>query len=151
MIHLAAIVGDPACQENPQLAAEINRAATRMLNRCCSRIRCPAVPLCFHVQRLRGLRIPDGRTCSGRTHFPVRPDESSSKIFCSESSLRIFTRRFFGWPPFSVSLPRPRFEPVVNLLTVRAVRSGRIKIFNGGQWRPLHARLRRCACLSRLS
>src|SRR5215472_4762806 len=31
IIHLAAIVGDPACEENPQLAAEINRAATRML------------------------------------------------------------------------------------------------------------------------
>ena len=32
--------------------------------------------------------------------------------------------------------PRPRFDLVVNLLTARAVRLGKITIFNGGQWRP---------------
>jgi nucleoside-diphosphate-sugar epimerase len=32
--------------------------------------------------------------------------------------------------------PRPRFDLVVNLLTARAIRMGRITIFNGEQWRP---------------
>src|SRR5207249_7406853 len=32
--------------------------------------------------------------------------------------------------------PRMRFDLVVNLLTVRAVRLGKITIFNGHQWRP---------------
>jgi nucleoside-diphosphate-sugar epimerase len=32
--------------------------------------------------------------------------------------------------------PRPRFDLVVNLLTARAIRSGRITIYNGEQWRP---------------
>jgi nucleoside-diphosphate-sugar epimerase len=31
---------------------------------------------------------------------------------------------------------RPRFDLVVNLLTARAVKEGKIKIFNGFQWRP---------------
>src|SRR5260370_34150835 len=36
---------------------------------------------------------------------------------------------------FGIS-PRPRFDLVVNLLTARAVRKGKITIFNGEQWRP---------------
>ena len=31
VVHLAAIVGDPACEQDPQSAREINYAATRML------------------------------------------------------------------------------------------------------------------------
>jgi nucleoside-diphosphate-sugar epimerase len=32
--------------------------------------------------------------------------------------------------------PRPRFDLVVNFLTARAIRNGKITVFNGEQWRP---------------
>src|SRR5260370_16449062 len=32
--------------------------------------------------------------------------------------------------------PRPRFDLIVNLVAARAVRKGKITIFNGEQWRP---------------
>lgn len=141
VIHLAAIVGDPACAENPQLAVEINRAATRML---------------LDVSRGHGIqRFLFASTCSvyGASdflmdeHAQVTPIslyaqtkldseglllEAKSKDF-HPSILRLAT--LFGLSP------RPRFDLVVNLLTARAVRTGRITIFNGEQWRPfMHVR-----------
>lgn len=136
VIHLAAIVGDPACEENPQLAAEINRAATRML---------------VDVSRGHGVRrFLFASTCSvyGASdflmdeHAQVAPIslyaqtklDSESILLDSESAdfhptiLRLAT--LFG------SSPRPRYDLVVNLLTMRAVCMGKITIFNGEQWRP---------------
>ena len=136
VIHLAAIVGDPACEENPQLAAEINRAATRML---------------VDVSRGHGVRrFLFASTCSvyGASdflmdeHAQVAPIslyaqtklDSEGILLGAENGdfhptiLRLAT--LFG------SSPRPRFDLVVNLLTVRAVCKGKITIFNGEQWRP---------------
>jgi nucleoside-diphosphate-sugar epimerase len=53
--------------------------------------------------------------------------EAESPNFCP-TVLRLAT--LFGLSP------RPRFDLVVNLLTARAIRLGKITIFNGEQWRP---------------
>ena len=136
VIHLAAIVGDPACEENPQLAAEINRAATRMLI---------DVGLGHGIQRFLL-----ASTCSvyGASDFvmdeyaqlaPIslyaQTKVDSEKILLEAKNpefhptiLRLAT--LFG------ASARPRFDLVVNLLTMRAIRLGKITIFNGEQWRP---------------
>jgi nucleoside-diphosphate-sugar epimerase len=136
IIHLAAIVGDPACAENPQLAAEINRAATRML---------------IDVGRGHGIqRFLLASTCSvyGASEFLM--DEyaqlapiSVYAITKVDSERILLESRSADFHPTILRLatlfglsPRPRFDLVVNLLTARAVRSGKITIFNGDQWRP---------------
>ena len=136
VIHLAAIVGDPACEENPQLAAEINRAATRML---------------IDVGRGHGIqRFLLASTCSvyGASEFlmdeyaQVAPISlyattkvDSERILLEAKSADFHPTILRLATLFGLSA-RPRFDLVVNLLTARAVRLGKITIFNGEQWRP---------------
>jgi len=136
VIHLAAIVGDPACEENKDLAIEVNRIATRML---------------IDVARGYGVRrFLFASTCSiyGASdylmdeHTAVAPISvyantklDSEKLLLQATSpdfhptiLRLGT--LFG------QSPRPRLDLVVNLLTARAACEKKITIFNGHQWRP---------------
>jgi nucleoside-diphosphate-sugar epimerase len=136
VIHLAAIVGDPACEENPELAAEINRAATRML---------------IDVCRGHGIqRFLFASTCSvyGASdflmdeHSQVAPISLYARTKIDSEGLLLGAKCAEFHPAilrlatlFGVS-PRPRFDLVVNYLTARAIREGKITIFNGDQWRP---------------
>lgn len=136
VIHLAAIVGDPACEENPQLASEINRAATRML---------------IDVGRGHGIqRFLLASTCSvyGASEFlmdeyaQVAPISlyattkvDSERILLEAESADFHPTILRLATLFGLS-PRPRFDLVVNLLTARAIQKGKITIFNGEQWRP---------------
>jgi nucleoside-diphosphate-sugar epimerase len=136
VIHLAAIVGDPACEENRQLAVEINRAATRML---------------IDVARGQAIqRFLFASTCSvyGASHLlmdehaQVAPISLYAQTKVDSEKLLLEAKSAHFHPTvlrlatiFGTS-PRPRFDLVVNLLTVRAIRKGKITIFNGGQWRP---------------
>jgi len=136
IVHLAAIVGDPACEENPHLAAEINRAATRML---------------VDVARGHGVqRFLFASTCSvyGASDFlmderaQVAPISlyAETKLDSERILLDAATTNFHPTILRLATLfgasPRLRFDLVVNLLTMRAVCKGKITIFNGEQWRP---------------
>ncbi len=136
VIHLAAVVGDPACAAHEREAVETNRQASGML-----------------AKLSRGLgvrRMLFASTCSVYGSNPETVDEASelnpvslyaeTKIDAerlvlecaaqafSPTSLRIGTA--FGWSR------RPRFDLLVNLLTAKARFEGRAVIFNGDRWRP---------------
>lgn len=136
VIHLAAVVGDPACAAHEREAVETNRQASGML-----------------AKLSRGLgvrRMLFASTCSVYGSNQQTVDESSelnpvslyaeTKIDAerlvlesaaegfSPTSLRIGTA--FGWSR------RPRFDLLVNLLTARARFEGRAVIYNGDRWRP---------------
>ena len=136
IIHLAAIVGDPACEENPVLAAEINRAATRML---------------IDVGRGYGVRrFVFASTCSvyGASEFLMDEHAQVAPISLYaqtkvDSEQILLDAKSSNFHPTILRLatlfglsPRRRFDLVVNLLTARAIRMGKITIFNGEQWRP---------------
>lgn len=141
VIDLAAIVGDPACAENPQLAAETNRAATRML-----------VDVC----RGHGTqRFLFASTCSVYGASELLMDEHSQVAPISlyaqtklDSESILLGARTSEFHPTILRLAtlfgaskRLRFDLVVNLLTMRAICLGKITIFNGEQWRPfMHVR-----------
>jgi nucleoside-diphosphate-sugar epimerase len=141
IVHLAAIVGDPACEVDRQTSLQINYAATRML---------------IEVARGNGIkRFVFASSCSVYGATDLLMDENShvqpislygqTKVDSEEALLEAHADGFYPVilrlaTVFGLSY-RPRFDLVVNLLTARACEEGTITICNGAQWRPfIHVR-----------
>lgn len=141
IIHLAAIVGDSACEQDRQTALEINYAATRML---------------IEVAKGNGVsRFIFASSCSvyGATDLladeecPVHPISlyGHTKV---DSEAALLNARSAAFHPTILRLAtvfgdsyRPRFDLVVNLLVAKAFMERAIVICNAGQWRPfIHVR-----------
>lgn len=141
VIHLGAIVGDPACAISEDGTLETNLAATRLLADVC--------------RASNVARVLFASTCSVYGAAQEVVDENSelnpvslyaaTKIDSERVLLDAQGRDFhpvimrlataFGWSH------RPRFDLVVNLLTAKASQEKKIAIYNGQQWRPfIHVR-----------
>jgi nucleoside-diphosphate-sugar epimerase len=143
IIHMAGIVGDPACGVNEQATQSVNVEATKSL---------------VEVAKLHDIdRLIFASTCSvyGASELMELNEGSylnplslyaESKIDSEEIILHETNDQFsdnditatilrlgtiFGWSR------RMRFDLVVNLLTAKAVLEGDIPVFGGEQYRPL--------------
>jgi nucleoside-diphosphate-sugar epimerase len=136
IIHLAAIVGDPACEVDRQTSREINYAATRML---------------IEVAKGNGnCRLIFSSSCSVYGATDLLMDEYSDVLPISlyaqtkvDSEEALLEARSADFHPIILRLAtvfglsyRTRFDLIVNLLTAKAHSEGTITIFNGTQWRP---------------
>ncbi|MCS6882919.1 MAG: NAD(P)-dependent oxidoreductase [Oscillochloridaceae bacterium] len=136
VIHLGAIVGDPACTVHEELTIEVNLMATRML---------------AEVAKGSGVeRFIFASTCSvygasdevlhERSALNPVSLYARSKIASERVLLQLASERFapvilrFG-TVYGFS-GRTRFDLVVNLLTAKALIEGKITVFGGDQWRP---------------
>lgn len=136
VVHLAAIVGDPACDENRHLAAEVNRAATRMLIDVCQGNgvqRFLFASTCSVYGASDFLMDEHAQVAPISLYADTKVDSEKLLLDAVSSS---FTPTILRLATLFGLSPRPRFDLVVNLLTARAVRTGKITIFNGEQWRP---------------
>jgi nucleoside-diphosphate-sugar epimerase len=141
IVDLAAIVGDPACEQDREAALEINYGATRMLIE---------VAKGHGVERLlfasscsvygaTDVEVVEGSAVHPISLYAETKVNSEDALLTAESGdfhptvLRFATVFGLGY--------RPRFDLVVNLLSARAQQDHRITIFNGEQWRPfIHVR-----------
>lgn len=136
VIHLAAIVGDPACAADDKNALEINYAATRMM---------------LEIAKGNGIeRFLFASSCSVYGASESVMDEQSQTVPISlyaetklnservllEAKTDTFHPVVLRFATVFGLAPRPRFDLVVNLLTAKAFQEGIITIFNGDQWRP---------------
>jgi nucleoside-diphosphate-sugar epimerase len=138
VIHLAAIVGDKACAQDEEVAVQTNWTAT--------------VAFARKAAALGVRRFVFASTCS--VYGEGRNETLTETSPVNPLSLYAETRRhaeigileLVGKDSFEPVIlrfgtvyglsPRMRFDLVVNLLTLRAVRAGAITIFGGTQWRP---------------
>lgn len=136
VVHLGALVGDPACALDENLTIEINLMATRMIAEVCKG---------FGVEK-----FVFASTCSVYGASDDVLDEYSklnpislyarSKIACEKILLELADDNFspvilrfstiFGFSG------RTRFDLVVNLLTAKACFDKQITVMGGDQWRP---------------
>jgi len=136
VIHLGAIVGDPACELDSELTIEINLMATRMI---------------AEVAKGSGVqRFLFASTCSvygvsdeildEHSHLNPVSLYAKSKIASEKVLLAMGDNSFaptilrFG-TIYGLS-GRTRFDLVVNLLAAKAVTERKITICGGDQWRP---------------
>lgn len=136
VVHLAAIVGDPACDLNERLTIQINQISTRVI---------AEIAKGFGVKR-----FIFASTCSVYGASERILDESSltnplslyaqTKLESEKILLKLADENF---APVILRLatvygmsPRPRFDLIVNLLTMKALLERKIEIYGGDQWRP---------------
>lgn len=141
VLALAAIVGDPACNLDPEETVNLNYTATKVLIETAN----------FYGVR----RVVFASSCSvyGASSDDLLTEDSRLNPVSLYARTRVlsenilFDRRGDVEPVvlrlatvFGMS-PRMRFDLVVNTLTARAVTDRKISIFGGNQWRPnVHCR-----------
>jgi nucleoside-diphosphate-sugar epimerase len=136
VVHLAAIVGDPACEVDRKTTIEINYAATRML---------------VEIAKGNGVeKLLFASSCSVYGATDELMDENSEVAPISlygetkqASERALLEAAEDGFHPVLMRFAtvfgltqRPRFDLVVNLLSAKASQEGMITIYNGQQWRP---------------
>src|ERR1700760_3306404 len=136
VVHLAAIVGDPACEQDKQGALEINYAATRMLAEVCKGHgieRFVFASSCSVYGATTELMDEHSAVLPISLYGQTKIDSEAALLLAGSDTfhpviLRLATVFGYGY--------RPRFDLLVNLLSARAVRDGVITIYNEEQWRP---------------
>lgn len=140
VIHLAAIVGDPACQLDAEETITINYLATKTLTEVC--------------KYSQVNRLIFASTCSvyGASESPDTPitEESSLNPVSLYAEMKIksemaileavddnFSPTILRMATLYGLSPRMRFDLVVNLFAVRAAKKEPVTILGGNQWRPL--------------
>ena len=143
VIHLAAIVGDKACAQNEEVAVQTNWTSTVAFAR-----RAAAAGVRRFVFASTCSVYGEGRDEILTEESPVRPLSlyAETRHHAEEGLLQLVGTQ--GFEPVLLRFgtvyglsPRMRFDLVVNLLTLHAVRRGKVSIFGGKQWRPfVHVR-----------
>lgn len=136
VIHLGAIVGDPACALDEELTIEINLMATRMI----AEVAKGSGAGCFIFASTCSVYGAGDRLLDESSPLNPMSLYARSKIASEHVLRQIATDHFalvllrFG-TTYGLS-GRSRFDLVINLLTAKAVLEGQITIFGGDQWRP---------------
>ena len=137
IIHLGGIVGDPACQLDPEFAIEVNSAATRMIKGVC---------IGFGIKRFIYAStcsvygaIDDGILNESSVLNPLSVyarSKADSELILQEGANGSLSPTVFRLATVFGISHRPRFDLVINLLAAKAAQGEEITIFGGYQWRP---------------
>jgi nucleoside-diphosphate-sugar epimerase len=135
-IHLAEIVGDPACEINESFTIETNYFATQMIAEQCLK------------QKISRFIFMSSCSVYGQNNEEVNEDSELNPVSLyarckieSEKAILSLSHNFLC--PTILRLAtvhgmshRQRFDLVVNLLSIKASSEKKIQIFGGAQWRP---------------
>ncbi|SDZ34168.1 Nucleoside-diphosphate-sugar epimerase [Amycolatopsis xylanica] len=142
VVHLAAIVGDPACDLDHELAWDTNYLGTIRLAEACGRA---GVRRLVFASTCGTYGVSRGETADVLS--PLRP-----RSVYAETKVRaehyLLSRRSDDFAPSILRFatvyglsPRMRFDLAVNIMTAQAVLERKVTVHGGRQWRPfVHVR-----------
>lgn len=137
VIHLGAIVGDPASEENPELAITSNFLSASLIALTCKYFqinRFVFISTCSVYGRNEKLLVETDNLDPVSLYGRNKVDAEKAILSLSDFNFQPTILRFgtiFG------TSGRMRFDLVINLLTANAIKHGLISIYGGDQWRPL--------------
>ncbi|MFQ6008924.1 MAG: NAD-dependent epimerase/dehydratase family protein [Candidatus Zixiibacteriota bacterium] len=145
VIHLAAVVGDKACRENPKLATEVNKTASEML--------------CEKAVAHRVRQFIFASTCSNYGKTGTSGTGNTEDRFVDESSplhpVSLYAELKVGFEKYllNIGLPnftptclrfatayglsgRPRFDLTLNEFVKELVMDRKLEVYGERSWRP---------------
>lgn len=136
VVHLGAIVGDPACALDEDLTIDVNLIATRMIaevakgsgvNRFVFASTCSVYGAGDHIL--------DERSALNPVSLYARSKIASEHVLMEMASEQ-FSPVILRFGTIYGLSGRTRFDLVINLLTAKAMLDGEITVMGGDQWRP---------------
>ncbi len=134
IIHLAALVGDPACNLNEDETVQINYICTMALAHAA---------LLYKVERFlfastTSVYGSGNHLLYEGSHTHPLSIYAKTKLECEKALLKIpeinptilRTATVYGLSP------RMRFDLVVNIMIAKAIKEGKLDVYGGDQWRP---------------
>jgi len=141
VVHLAGLVGDPACAVDEQFTRHTNIVATRMAKDVAQSL---GVHRFVFASSCSVYGVSEKEVCETDPLNPVsmyaqtKIDSETELLFAARDDFFVTVLRFatvFGHSP------RPRFDLVGNLFTAQAMTDGLITVIGPHQWRPfIHVR-----------
>jgi nucleoside-diphosphate-sugar epimerase len=136
IVHLGAVVGDPACSLDEEFTFEVNLAATRMIAEAGKGY---GIRRFLFASSCSVYGASDGILNERSPLAPLslysRTKLESERLLLSIRS-ETFSPMLLRFATVCGMSYRPRFDLVVNLLAAQAALEGQITIFGGEQWRP---------------
>ncbi|HEY9428675.1 MAG TPA: NAD(P)-dependent oxidoreductase [Gemmatimonadaceae bacterium] len=140
VVHLAAIVGDPACARNPDEAKAINLEASLALIDAAKKAGVSRFVFASTCSNYGKMKDPDGYVDEGSELSPVSL-YAETKVAVEHALLDAGSDNGFAGTPlrfatvFGVS-PRMRFDLTVNEFTMEMLTKGKLVVFGEQFWRP---------------
>lgn len=136
VIHLGAIVGDPACAYDEDLTIDVNLMATRLVAEVAKSVgvkRFIFASTCSVYGA--GDEILDERSELNPVSLYARSKIASEQVLLKMADAD-FTPVILRFGTIYGLSGRTRFDLVINLLTAKGLVDGEITVFGGDQWRP---------------
>lgn len=139
VVHLAAIVGDPASALNPEETVQSNYLAARMLAEVCKHSQVNrfifASTCSVYGANKPGKQLTESSKLNPVSLYAKMKLESEKAILEMEDDN--FAPTVFRMGTLYGKSPRMRFDLVVNTLSILAAKNGEFSVFGGNQYRAL--------------
>ncbi|MFJ6617907.1 NAD-dependent epimerase/dehydratase family protein [Kitasatospora sp. NPDC091335] len=137
VVHLAAIVGDPACGVDPDTAWEVNYRGTIQVAEACRRA---GVRSLVFASTCSNYGVTGDREVDAWSPLAPQSVYAESKVMAEHYLLSLphdmLSSRLLRFATIHGLSPRMRFDLAVNVMTANAVARGAVTVHGGTQWRP---------------